>query len=106
MMRWCASWPGFLWREEAQGMAEPAWVLRSRRARGRRMRPRDAVFFRLQRSSTLVGQLRRSLPGWLPVRFLVPISRLLTLTQADDAARAARGARAILDGVQTSALEN
>jgi murein DD-endopeptidase MepM/ murein hydrolase activator NlpD len=70
------------------------------------MRPRDAVFFRLQRSSTLVGQLRRYLPGWLPVRFLVPISRLLTLTQADDAARAARGARAILDGVQTSALEN
>jgi murein DD-endopeptidase MepM/ murein hydrolase activator NlpD len=54
----------------------------------------------------LVGQLRRYLPAWLPVRFLAPVWRLLALAQAHNAARAARGARAILDGFPTSTLES
>jgi murein DD-endopeptidase MepM/ murein hydrolase activator NlpD len=87
-------------------MAEPAWVLRSRRARGRRSRPRATILFWPQHSLALAERLRQFLPIWLVVRFLAPLWRLLALAQAHNAVRAAGGARAILDGLPASMPEN
>jgi murein DD-endopeptidase MepM/ murein hydrolase activator NlpD len=69
------------------------------------MRSRGTKLFRLQPNPIVVERLRRRLPSWLVGRFFAPLWQLLTLTQTRDTIRAARGARAILDGISAPELE-
>src|SRR5262245_45875285 len=87
-------------------MAEPAWVLRAQRMRRRRTRSRGVRLFWPQRNPILAEWLRRLLPTWLVGRFLAPLWRLLALTQTHNTARAAFGARAVLDGNSIASLDN
>ena len=86
-------------------MAEPAWALRAQRTRRRRTRPRGTLI-RTRPNPALAAWLRRSLPAWLVVRFLMPLWRALALLQVRNTANAALGARAILDGIPASLPEH
>src|SRR5437870_2095742 len=86
-------------------MAEPAWVLRARRARVRRYRAQGISVFWSQRMPALVGWLRRFLPSWLFSRIRTPLLRLLPLIYARPALRAADIARATLDGLSVQDID-
>jgi murein DD-endopeptidase MepM/ murein hydrolase activator NlpD len=86
-------------------MAEPAWVLRARRARVHRYRARGTSFFWLQREPALAEWLRRFLPGWLVSPIRRPVLRLLQLVCSRPALQAATAARAMLDGLTVQDLD-
>jgi len=86
-------------------MAEPAWVLRARRARVSRHRAQRNRRPPFQYTPLLVGSLGKLLPAWLD---LFPRSLLLYLvlfSEARPEARAAESARAALDSLSVRDVE-
>src|SRR5689334_13230919 len=78
-------------------MAEPAWVLRTRRARAHRYRSRRIAPLWHQRMPPLAG--RRILPIRLITLMLAPFLRWLRPARAQRAFASACAARAALEGI-------
>ncbi|HEX9442200.1 MAG TPA: hypothetical protein VF909_21105, partial [Roseiflexaceae bacterium] len=81
-------------------MAEPAWVLRTRRIRTRRYRARGAAPLWFQHVPLMAKQVRRVLPGWFISLALTPLLRLMVLTHARRTFLPALAARAVLEGLR------
>ena len=80
-------------------MAEPAWVLRARRARVRRARSHDTLLF--WSLHALARRFGSFLPAWLILLLRRRLLGLLPLIDARPTLRAADTARAVLNGLST-----
>jgi murein DD-endopeptidase MepM/ murein hydrolase activator NlpD len=79
-------------------MAEPAWVLRTRRMRARRSRSRRGAVLRLRWMSAVSAQLQKTVFGKWLIWFFGLLSSVLLSPRTRRAGQAVSAARAVLDG--------
>jgi murein DD-endopeptidase MepM/ murein hydrolase activator NlpD len=82
-------------------MAEPAWVLRTRRIRTRRYHARGAAPLWFEHVPLMAKKVRRVLPGWFISLALTPLLRLMILAHARRTFYQALAARAVLEGLRS-----
>ncbi|HEX5688730.1 MAG TPA: peptidoglycan DD-metalloendopeptidase family protein [Roseiflexaceae bacterium] len=86
-------------------MAEPAWVLRARRARVRRYRTQQTRRSQFQYTPALARLVRVLMPAWLQFFPRTVLLRVLALADVRPELRAAAGARAALDSISLREVE-